>query len=123
MLYKILILIGVFIIIFLSLHKSLAKADTIPYQTPKIEYSNEFNRIGLCESNADLHAKNPYSTASGEFQFIWSSWNHYGKELWGSKFYEKNIWSTDNRELAWYVYSKYGTRDWLSSKSCWSTSK
>jgi hypothetical protein len=78
-----------------------------------------FERIAYCESHGDLHAKNPYSSASGEFQWINSSWYRYGKELWGSEFYNKNIWSKDNRELAWYVYKKYGTRDWDASKSCW----
>lgn len=67
-----------------------------------------------------MHAKNPYSSASGQYQFINSSWYKYGKELWGEKFYEKNIWTSDNAELAWYVYNKYGTSDWSSSSGCWS---
>lgn len=85
-----------------------------------VERNNVFNRIALCESGGDLRAKNKYSTASGEFQFTWGTWHRYGIELWGDDFYVKNIWSEDNRELAWYVYTKYGTRDWESSRSCWS---
>lgn len=88
-------------------------------KSPKVKTSPLFEEIGRCESNHDLHAKNKYSSASGEFQFINSSWYHYGKELWGEDFYTKNIWTTDNRELAWYVFSKYGTSDWNESKWCW----
>ena len=94
---------------------------TIPFETEfkdicKDRWLDRAAQI-KCESNFDLHAKNKYSSASGEFQFINGSWFHYGKELWGEEFYEKNIWSSDNRELAWYVYTKYGTSDWNSSKS------
>ncbi len=85
----------------------------------QVAYTSEFNRIGSCESNGDLHAKNKGSSASGEFQFLNATWFHYGKELWGEAFYSKNIWSSDNRELAWYVYNKYGTHDWDASKTCW----
>lgn len=99
-------------ILLLSFNIAIAQTTTAD--------NNTFNRIALCESGGDMHAKSPYSSASGEFQFIWSSWNHYGKELWGYEFYEKNIWSNDNRELAWYVFTKYGTKDWSESKSCWS---
>lgn len=93
---------------------NVAKAES-----PVVQVFPTFERIAKCESGGNLHAKNPNSSASGEFQFIWSSWVHYGKEYWGEKFYEKNIWSSDNRELAWYVYKKYGTHDWDSSKNCW----
>ena len=84
-----------------------------------------FEAIAHCESydaelgKNNLHAKNPTSSASGEFQFINGSWYYYGLELWGEDFYTKNIWSNDNRELADYVYKKYGTRDWEASRHCW----
>lgn len=81
----------------------------------------EFEAIAKCESRNDPQVKNKYSSASGRFQFLWGTWYHYGTEYWGDKFYEKNIWDfDDNTELAWYVYSKYGTKDWNESKSCWS---
>jgi hypothetical protein len=95
-----------------------ADKDPVP---PQVMTSPLFERIATCESGGDLHAKNKYSSASGEFQFLWGTWNHYGREYWGDSFYEKNIWSKDNRELAWYVFSKYGTRDWNASKKCWSS--
>lgn len=101
-------------------------ATTSAPEVPKltqVEYTHEFEEIGRCESNHELHAKSRTSSASGEYQFINASWYHYGKELWGQDFYEKNIWSTDNRELAWYVYKKYGTGDWNASKSCWGVIK
>ena len=77
------------------------------------------DRIAFCESHGDLHAKNPRSTAKGKYQFLDGSWEGYGVELWGS-LEEKSVWSEkDQDELAKYVYSKYGTRPWTSSKSCW----
>lgn len=107
------------LVIILGFGKVLA--DVVPQAptSPAIESNNEFNRIAQCESNGNLHAKNSNSSASGEFQWINSSWYHYGRELWGEDFYQKNIWSNDNRELAWYVYNKYGTSDWNESKYCW----
>lgn len=81
--------------------------------------SSIIERISACESGGNNHAKNKYSSASGEFQFIWGTWYKYGLELWGDEFYEKNIWSADNRELATYVINKYGTSDWNASKNCW----
>lgn len=100
-----------------------AHAETYPVatSTPVVEKHTDplFEMIGWCESHGDIHSKNTGSSASGEFQFLWGSWNYYGKMFWGKDFYSKNIWSNDNRELAWFVYKKYGTRDWESSKSCW----
>lgn len=77
--------------------------------------------IGKCESQNNPHIKNTSSSASGRFQFLWGTWNHYGHELWGDDFYEKNIFSyKDSTDLASYVIQKYGTSDWNESKSCWS---
>ncbi len=76
--------------------------------------------IALCESGNNAKAQNKYSSASGRFQFLWSTWNHYGKEYWGNDFYEKNIFNyQDSTDLATYVVSKYGTKDWNESKPCW----
>lgn len=81
-------------------------------------------KIAWCESRGVLTAKNKYSTASGKYQWLWDTWYHYGRELWGDDFYNKSIWSEkDNDELALYVYNKYGTKDWEvdpKSKACWS---
>lgn len=123
---KIVIYVILFIIISLifstksvakQVHIQVAEAKTEP---PWVIGDTIFNNIGKCESRGNLRAKNPKSSASGEFQFINQSWYHYGLEYWGEDFYEKNIWTQDNRELAWYVYKKYGTKDWDASKSCWS---
>lgn len=112
--YKFIICILVFLILFLGFKKVLADDVVLVPIDPL------FERISYCESHGDLHAKSHISSASGEFQFLNSSWYHYGKEYWGEDFYSKNIWSSDNRDLAWYVYKKYGTRDWLASAKCWS---
>lgn len=128
---KIILICSLALLLFLGFYKILAADESqhpidIPAQaptSPAIAYNNEFNRIALCESSGQLHAKNSLSSASGEFQWINSSWYHYGKELWGEEFYTKNIWTSDNRELAWYVYNKYGTKDWNASKWCWNMIK
>ncbi len=128
MLYKIFLIICILIILLLGFQKVLADDSTMALASatsPAITRNNEFNRIGSCESTGNphgvwnYHAKNKYSTASGVFEFLWGTWNHYGKELWGDEFYTKNIWSEDNIELAWYVYNKYGTKDWQESSKCW----
>ncbi len=102
---------------------TILNAVTIPPEGPESSYiqrNNLFNRIAWCESGDDPTAKNPTSSASGRFQFLWSSWNYYGKKLWGQEFYQKNIWDyNDNTELAWYVFEKNGTKDWESSRGCW----
>ena len=81
-----------------------------------------FEEIGRCESEHNLEAQNKYTTAGGEFQFLDGTWKHYGQKLWGDDFINKNKKSLDNRELAWYVYTHYGVRDWMAdpkSYNCW----
>lgn len=124
MLYKILLYIILGFVLSILIGSRLEAQDNIAPQAPTkpvVRTSPQFERIAYCESKNDAHAKNKYSTASGRFQFIHSSWYHYGLELWGDKFYEKNVWDyEDNTELAWYVYQKNGVRDWESSRKCWS---
>lgn len=96
-------------------HSATTSIEVVKTSIPII-----LEKIALCESGNIATAKNPGSSAAGRFQFLWSSWNIYGKELWGEKFYEKNIWSyDDNTDLALYVYKKNGTSDWLASADCW----
>ncbi len=78
-----------------------------------------FEKIGFCESNHELKARNPKSTAKGEFQFLDGSWKYYGKLYWGDDWVNKDVLSEDNRELAWFVYKKNGTKDWNASEDCW----
>lgn len=85
-----------------------------------VSKNNLFNKIALCESGNTEDAKNPKSSASGRFQFIKSTWEHYGRELWSEDYSKKNVFDyNDNSELAWYVFDKYGVGDWQESKSCW----
>lgn len=108
-------------LLFIILYPVVSSADEV-YMPPESPKLSVIERIAICESGDNPHAKNPYSSASGRFQFLWSSWYRYGLELWGQSFYEKNIFSyQDNTELAEYVISKYGTGPWYSSKSCWNT--
>ncbi len=128
MVYKISVSCLVIIILLLSLGKVLADVSSadrlqIPPQAPVVrqdESSVIFNTIALCESGNNPHATNRYSSASGRFQFLWSTWKHYGLEYWGDGFYEKNIFNyEDNTQLAWYVFRTYGVSNWLASQACW----
>ena len=89
--------------------------ERLEYELPAI-----LKHIALCESGNKANAKNPTSSASGRFQFIKSSWNYYGKQLWGSELKNKNVFDwEDSTELALYVYKMNGTRDWNASMHCW----
>ncbi len=78
-------------------------------------------KIAACESKNNPRAKNKASSASGKFQIIYGTWYEEGLKLWGEDFYNKNVWnSKDNTDLAVYLYKKYNTSPWNSSKSCWS---
>lgn len=77
-------------------------------------------RIGWCESRNDPNAQNPTSSAKGRFQFLDSSWKYYGYKLWGSRLSEKDQYSyADSTELAYFVVTLNGYKDWSSSKECW----
>lgn len=90
-------------------------------QVQIVEVDATLLAIAECESGNNAKAKNPNSSASGRFQFIKSSWEYYGKKLWGDEWVNKDVFNwQDNTELAIYVYNKNGTSDWLESKPCWS---
>lgn len=78
-------------------------------------------KIAQCESGNRADAKNPTSSASGRFQFIKSSWEYYGKKLWGDEWVNKDVFNfKDNTDLALYVYKLNGVKDWEESRECWS---
>lgn len=92
-----------------------------PSVRPKIESgSTILEKIALCESSNNPLAKNPLSSAKGRFQFLDSTWEYYGKKLWGDDWINKNVldWN-DNTELANYAFELNGTVDWLESAYCW----
>lgn len=117
---------GVLSLVFLSSIPSTTEyvqsyEEIIPQVVEEIK-DPLFERIAECESGFRLNAKNPNSSASGEFQFIKSTWEFYGRKYWGDDWINKDVFSEDNRELAWYVYTHYGTRDWEAdpkSYNCW----
>ena len=115
----------IFVIIFIAISILYTTAEALPYDGKLPlgvywSYQNDtFQRISMCESSGKLDARNQHSSAKGEFQFIDSTWKHYGQEYWGDDFNTKDVLGKDNRELAWYVFQKYGTGDWNSSKHCW----
>lgn len=88
----------------------------------QVAQNNLFNKIAICESNDGKNNRNSTSTAAGRFQFLSGTWKWYGKELWGDDIENKDVMDyNDNTELAWYVFSTYGTKDWNASKGCWSS--
>lgn len=96
---------------------------------PRIELENMqksdplFNKIGNCESQDIATAKNPNSSAKGRFQFLNGTWKWYAPKLWGEEWINKDVLSyKDNTDLAWFVYTNYGTSDWEAdpkSYNCW----
>lgn len=68
--------------------------------------------VARAESRFIPTAKNPKSTATGVFQILIGTWNHYG--CTGSR--------TDapaNIACAKKIYDREGTRPWNSSKGMW----
>jgi len=67
--------------------------------------------IAMCESSLNIDAKNPYSTASGLFQFIdgTAKWVH--KEVYGTELQNKND-PFVQIEMAKWLYTNYGTSHW-----------
>lgn len=101
---------------------SIPTQAVLAFISPKIASGYEIlDKVALCESGNNPLAKNPNSSAKGRFQFINSSWKHYGKMLWGDNLINKDVLDyEDNTELAMYVYQLNGLKDWEESKSCWS---
>lgn len=77
-------------------------------------------RIIDAESGNKNTAASGKSTARGCFQFIFGTWELYGKRHWGDNFYTKSVYSpAHNVELAAWAISQYGTSDWDASKHIW----
>ena len=115
------ILIGILLGLLIAPHQVMPKELPIaPIIVSKPSLPLILEKIAVCESNNVAWAKNPYSTASGRFQFLRSSWNYYGNKLWGEELKNKNVFDyEDNTELALYVFKLNGTRDWNASYNCW----
>jgi hypothetical protein len=72
-------------------------------------------KIRSCESGGNYQAQNHYSTASGAYQFLDSTWNSFGG-------YKKARHAPANLqdEKALATFQSSGTSPWLASRSCWS---
>jgi hypothetical protein len=73
----------------------------------------EMQNIAKCESNLVVNAKNPYSSASGIFQFINGTFAWVWTEVYGTPV----DWTKKNDpfiqiELATWLYNKYGSSQW-----------
>lgn len=79
-------------------------------------------KIVRAESGNNPKAANKESSARGCFQFIISTWEEYGRKLWGDDFYEKNRYNPEhNVELASWMIGDLGELShWNESKHNWS---
>lgn len=73
----------------------------------------ELQDIAMCESGLNINIKNPYSSASGLFQFIDGTFAWTWKEVYGTDV----DWSLKNDpyvqiELAEWLYQQYGNSHW-----------
>ncbi len=78
-------------------------------------------KIATCESQGDFGAVNPTSGASGKYQFLVSSWEGYGKQLWGTTTGKSIFSEKDQDDLAVFIYAREGGTPWNASRSCWDT--
>jgi hypothetical protein len=69
-------------------------------------------RVARAESRFVPTAKNPHSTATGVFQILIGTWNHY--KCTGSR-----TNAADNIRCAKKIYDREGVKPWVSSKSMW----
>ena len=97
-------------------------ASAISVYSQEYEMSADLlTRIMDSESGNDSRATNGTSTARGCFQFLFGTWEYYGKIHWGEDFYAKSVYNPkDNVELAAWAISTRGTGDWDASKHNWS---
>lgn len=124
---KIILFIAFIAFLFLTYNPNThAEAPTIDFKALEIEKQDSdplFNKIGYCESKNIATAKNPGSTAKGRFQFLDGTWKWYAPKLWGADWINKDPYNyQDNTDLAWFVYTNYGTSDWEAdpkSYNCW----
>lgn len=76
--------------------------------------------IAWCESQYNPYAQNPNSSATGLYQFLNGTWNHYALLHWGTLEGHSPTDYGDNAELGVWVIANYGTSDWDASSACWS---
>ena len=77
-------------------------------------------KIKQCESGGDYAAENPYSTASGAYQFIDSTF----QSLSASQGYKhaSSAPASVQDAAAIELYNEQGTSPWAASASCWQAS-
>ena len=82
-----------------------------------LEIPEVMKRIAFCESSNNHKARNDSSTARGTYQII------KGTEELCEKWLEIELDMlnrNDNELCAMWLFSKYNTKPWRASKSCWS---
>ncbi len=79
-------------------------------------------RIRYCESTNDYQAAHAVSSARGAYQFLTSSWEWYGHAARYGAARADLATPAQQDEAAVLTLKRDGTRPWLASRSCWSSS-
>ncbi|WP_226351328.1 MULTISPECIES: transglycosylase family protein [unclassified Pseudonocardia] len=74
--------------------------------------------IIACESGGDPRAQNKYSSASGLYQFIDSTWRAYRGDSTASRAAYASV--REQHAAAYRLFADQGYKPWSASKSCWS---
>lgn len=74
--------------------------------------------VTACESGDDFTAQNTTSSASGAFQFLRGTWQHFG----GGEFAPTAKQASPDEQTVVFerAYAANGLTDWAASRSCWS---
>jgi nucleoid-associated protein YgaU len=70
-----------------------------------------------CESGGNPRAHNPYSSASGLFQFLSGTWRSLGGLAFGRTAADASVEAQE--EIADRAYARSGLTPWEASRACW----
>lgn len=95
----------------------LTQGTAVADEAPSPGWDSVRDAIAKCESNFNLRAANPESTASGKYQLLDSTWRTVGGLLFGRR--ARDATAEEQEITAERLYNQSGTTPWNSSRSCW----